>query len=156
MFDGYNTFNRVTFSGIQLSISGCLIMLRNEAFYSSSECCANLSILAHAWCLGHSVTCLISQNVFLTKCYYIHCVICTGKPSRSSDDPDFVPTIFQYTLNEPKYRMSKKWQEKDGVKKMTVSCWRSISLKFLHLYYANKCLFHAHAHHIVHWTLKKD
>ena len=38
-----------------------------------------------------------------TEHIYIHYVICTGKPSRSSDDPDFVPTIFQYTLNEPKY-----------------------------------------------------
>ena len=86
-----------TFSVILLSISGCLIMLRDEAFYRSSESYANLSILAHAWCLGHSVTCLILHNVFLTRCYYIHCVICTGKPSRSSDDPDFVPTVFEYT-----------------------------------------------------------
>ena len=27
----------------------------------------------------------------------LHCVICTGKPSRCSDDPDFIPTIFEYT-----------------------------------------------------------
>ena len=27
----------------------------------------------------------------------LHCVICTGKPSRCSDGPDFGPTIFEYT-----------------------------------------------------------
>ena len=35
--------------------------------------------------------------MFLTRCYCIPCAICTGKPSRSSDDPDFVPTVFEYT-----------------------------------------------------------
>ena len=138
-------------------------MLRNEEFYRSSECCANLSILARAWCLGHSVTCLILQNVSLTKCYCIHYVICTGKPSTSiySEDPDFVPTIFECAKrtevqDQQKGARKRRCQENDGVKEMTVPCWRSISLKFLHLYYANKCMFHAHANHIVHWTLKKD
>ena len=58
--------------------------------------------------------------MFLNKRYCIHYIICIGKPSRSSEDPDFVPTIFECAKrtevqDQQKVVRKRRCQENDGV-----------------------------------------